>query len=127
MREKYKKISSNDVIRVLISISLDIMAPVDNITLVNIASLLNTSRYQVKKHIDKLVKFGIAEYSVQTIYDTDEVIPPICGYRLADMIREKSGDNIPPKYDRTFILQKRAMYQREKAKTEKLLIKCFGS
>ena len=76
MDKKYKQISPMDVGKVLVNISLDCMAPVDNITLVNIASLLKTSRYQVKKYMKLLVEYGVAEYSVQSIYSEDELLPP---------------------------------------------------
>lgn len=126
MSEKYKKIQSKDVVKILMNVSLDLMAPIDNISLVAIAKSLKTSRYQVKKHMDKLVKHGIAEYSVQTVYSEDEIIPPICGYRLTDTVRNKGSDNIPEGLDRTLILQHRAMYQNACAKEAQLREECFG-
>ena len=124
--DKYKKIQEKDVVKTLINVSLDLMSPVDNISLKAIANILKTSRYQVKKHIDKLVKMGAAEYSVQTVHSDEEIIPPLCGYRLADTIRHKGGDKIDNEIYKTTILQYRAMYQRAVAEETKLREECFG-
>lgn len=117
---KYATIKKEQVFDILVSCSLDIMSPVDNITLVNIAKLLKTSRYQVKKHMDYLKTAGIAEYSVQTVRDEYEVYP-ICGYRLADTIKSKNPHDIADNLHKTLILQCRAIYQRKKAEHDKIL------
>lgn len=120
MSKRYNQICHWDVLRILISTSLDWMAPEGGvINLVNIASLLDTSRYQVKKCMDGLVRAGVAEYKVAYIPDEYETYPPYCGYRLTETIKYKGGDGIPDGMDRTYILQSRAAYQKRKAASEK--------
>ena len=54
---KYKKISKEDVYKKMVNISTDFWSPIGGvISLVNLANLLGTSRYQVKKYINELKK-----------------------------------------------------------------------
>lgn len=124
MNKGYAKIKREQVFDILVNISLDIMSPIDNITLVNIAHLLKTSRYQVKKHMDYLKQAGIAEYSVQTVHDEYEVYP-VCGYRLADTVKSKNPHDIEDNLHKTLILQCRAMYQRKKAEHDRVFQETF--
>jgi hypothetical protein len=96
---KYKKITKDDVYRILVNVALDISSPVSIINISNIASLLKTSRYQVKKYIDLMVKDGVAELKFEMIYDDEELYPPYWGYRLTpkgkdtDFYKNKDGEN----------------------------------
>jgi hypothetical protein len=126
MSAKYKSITGKDVLDILISCDLDCMSPVRCINLVNIASLLHTSRYQVKMFIDRLVESGVAKLERTVIYGEDYTLP-YCGYRVTDTVKIKSSDNIDSSLDVSYILQVRAMYQRRKAVIDKILQECNES
>jgi predicted ArsR family transcriptional regulator len=83
MSMKYAKITKEDVYSRMMSLSLDVMNPIGGaISLVNLAALLQTSRYQVKKHMDHLKELGYVELKVLTFPAEDEIFPPYWGYRL---------------------------------------------
>ena len=106
---KYKKISKDDVYKVLVNVRIDISG-FNCINLVNIASFLDTSRYQVKKYIKELKNDGMVKliYFSYIDYYGEENIPPYWGYRLT----EKGEDTD---------------YFREAEKRElKLIEECFG-
>lgn len=80
MRKKDKKITEQDVFRILVDASLTLNG---TISIVNIASLLGSSDYQVKEHIDILVEKGYVEKKMictnmdspyYVYYLTDEVV-----------------------------------------------------
>jgi hypothetical protein len=82
---RYKKISEKEVFETLIQTNLDFMNPLDGaINLCNIAYLLKTSRYQVKKYIDSLKGKGITELKCINIYSDEEIYPPYWGYVLTE-------------------------------------------
>lgn len=82
---RYKKISKEDVYRTLVSTSLEIHNPMMGaINLVNIANLLDTSRYQVKKHIDALKEEGMVELKYFLLYSEYDNLPPYWGYLLTE-------------------------------------------
>lgn len=86
---EYKKVSRDDVYSRLIGLSFDWMNPMGGaINLVNLASLLQTSRYQVKKHIDELKRLRYVELKSFLIQDEDEIYPPYWGYVLTEEGRE---------------------------------------
>ena len=125
---KYKKVDSWKVFSVLVSCDLDIMCPLCGIiNLVNIASILGTSRYQVKKYMDYLVRIGVAERAVFMPPWENEVPPPYHGYRLTGAVKYKGGDNIPDGVDTRTMLMYRAYYQKKKAENDAFIERHFGA
>lgn len=88
MKKQYKKITEQDVLHVLINANLTINDIDGTINLINIAYLLETSRYQVKKHIDSLVEKGYAERKMICF----EEGPPYHGYRLTEKVLYGDGE-----------------------------------
>lgn len=86
--KKYKKITKTDVFDMVMSITLDFMSPLKTINLVNIASLLKTSRYQVKKYMNELKKEGLVELKYDTIHLEDELPILYWGYGLTTKGKE---------------------------------------
>lgn len=125
---KYEKIGPWEVFGILTSCDLDIMNPMCGvINLVNIASLLHTSRYQVKKNMDYLVRIGVADKAVVTIPAEYEPYPPYHGYCLTKAVKYKGGDQIPEGLDINTMLRHRVAYQKKAAKEKELIKKCFGN
>lgn len=107
---RYKKITQDDVYKTLVSTSVDPMNPIGGIiSLVNIASLLKTSRYQVKKYIDELKQIGFVELKSVDISTEDEAYPPYHGYTLTE--KGKNTD----------------YYKKQDDLQEQLLRECFGA
>jgi len=106
---KYKKIKQDDVYNILVNVAQDIMSPIDVINISNIASLLKTSKYQVKKYIDIMVKDNMVELKCEIIHDEYEVIPPYWGYRLT----EKGKDT--------------KQYKAKQKRHLEIIEECFGS
>lgn len=85
----YQKITEQDVYRLLMSTSLDFCNPIDGaVSLVDMARCLNTSRYQVKKHIKSLKDKDLVELGHYVIHDEEEIRPPYWGYRLTDKSKQ---------------------------------------
>lgn len=125
---KYKKVDSWKVFSVLVTCDLDIMCPLCGIiNLVNIASMLGTSRYQVKKHMDYLVRIGVAERDIFMPPWENEVPPPYHGYRLTEAVKYKGGDNIPAGVEAGTMLRYRAYYQKRKADNDAFIKRHFGA
>lgn len=125
---KYEKIGPWEVFGILASCDLDFMNPIGGvINLVNIASLLKTSRYQVKKNIDYLVRIGVAESEMVMLPGEDELYPPYHGYHLTKVVKHKGGDQIPEGLDISTMLKYRASYQKKAARERELIRECFGS
>lgn len=125
---KYERITPWEVFGVLVSCNLDFMNPIGGvINLVNIASLLNTNRYQVKKNMDYLVRIGVAEKTVVMIPSEYEPYPPYHGYCLTKTVKYKGRDQIPEGLDVGTIWKYRAAYQKKAAKERELIKKCFGN
>lgn len=82
-KKAYEKITKEQVFDVMVGITLDFIAPDHVINLVNIADLLKTSRYQVKKYMDELREEGLVELKTTMAYNVDEEPSrPYTGYRL---------------------------------------------
>lgn len=128
---KYERINPWEVFGVLTSCDLDIMNPLcGTINLINIASLLHTSRYQVKKAMDYLVRIGVAERAIVMLPEDpedDAPYPPYHGYRLTEAVKHKGGDKIPAGLDIVTMLRYRSAYQKKLAEEIKLLNLCFGN
>lgn len=75
------------VLKVLVNCDLDCMAPIHCVNLVNIADLLKTSRYQVKKTMQALVQKGYAQLEHEVIRE-DEFVLPYCGYGITEKTRK---------------------------------------
>lgn len=84
---KYKKITCDDVYKVLVRVHLNIMG-FGCINVINIASLLKTSRYQAKKYIDELKRDGMVELECINLSDDEELYPPYWGYMLTEKGRD---------------------------------------
>ena len=125
---RYKKVNEWKVFFVLVSCDLDIMCPLCGIiNLVNIAYILGTSRYQVKKYMAYLVKIGVAERAVFMPPWENEVPPPYHGYRLTETVKYKGGNNIPAGADAGTMLMYRAYYQKKKAENDAFIERHFGA
>lgn len=119
MSRKYKVISGIDVLNKLIQCDIDIMAPIRCINLVNIADLLGTSRYQVKKYMDMLVENGVAELTTKHIPDEYENYPPYHGYQITDIV--KNDQEIPGHLDKPYIMQIRERYKKAYAEHAEII------
>lgn len=85
----YETVSQEDVYKKLVSVALSLFNPIGGaINIVNIAYLLNTSKYQVKKHVGALKKQGIVELKCINNWDEEENHPPYWGYVLTAKGRE---------------------------------------
>ncbi|QOY37644.1 hypothetical protein AWH56_008705 [Anaerobacillus isosaccharinicus] len=106
---KYKKITQDDVYRKIVAISVNVMNSFHAINISNLASLLGTSRYQVKKYIDELKNKGFVELKCFNLSTDEELYPPYWGYHLTEKGRDTD-------------------YYREQERQEEELIKeCFGA
>jgi len=76
----------------------------------NIASLLETSRYQVDKHIKSLKKQGLIKYKSIMIGSEEDFYPPYNGYGLTKEGRVKFSKELKEISDRDI----------------KLIKECFG-
>ena len=89
MDKKYKKITKEQVLGVLIHIHINFMNPTDVISVPNIAYILKTSKYQVRKHIDVLKKEGLIQvaYFPTSLID-EELSLPIKGFCITEKVEE---------------------------------------
>ncbi len=88
-KEIYKKITKEQVLDILIKCHVNIMNPTDVISIPNIAYLLKTSTYQVRKYMnqlkkDELVKIG---YLPTSAFD-EELSLPIKGFCITNKAKE---------------------------------------
>lgn len=83
---KYVPTSPFRVFQILVSCEMDCTAPIQCINLVNIASILKTSKYYVKKAMKVLVQKGYAQLEHEVIREDDFVLP-YCGYGLTEKAR----------------------------------------
>lgn len=82
---RYAKTTEQKVFAILIETNLDFMNPIDGIiNIVNLASLIGTSKYQVKKHINTLKAKGLVELRCVAIQSDEETYPPYWGYGLTE-------------------------------------------
>ena len=86
---KYKKITQDDVFKCVCSCDLALFSP-GIVSAPNIASLLKTSKYQVRKHLVELKKLGLVKSDSVMIYDEYENFPPYNGFCLTGKGRETS-------------------------------------
>lgn len=81
----YQIISEEDILNVLLEAYFDIVSPIRGIiNLVDIARIKKTSRYQVKKHINKLLQKDLVKLSYKTIDSEKEIFPPYWGYSITE-------------------------------------------
>lgn len=99
MKKKYEKITKEQVLDVLIRCHLNVMDPVDVISAPNIAYLLKTSEYQVRKYIGELKKDGLVELAFLTILD-EELVLPIKGFQITDKAKELDQYKIAERNER---------------------------
>jgi Mn-dependent DtxR family transcriptional regulator len=110
VRRSYSTVSEMDVVNMLLRTSEDwpgcgIIAPS------NVASLLETSRYQVDKHIKALKLKGLVQYKSIMISEEDDYYPPYNGYCLTELGRKTFKKELKEISDRQC----------------ELIQKCFGS
>ncbi|MGE5473152.1 MAG: hypothetical protein ACM3UU_02905 [Ignavibacteriales bacterium] len=109
---EYKKVTRDEVLRVFINASLDIMSPIGGISLVEVANYLKTSRYQVKKIVNELKKEELLELKCVNLSPDPEwddgVYPPYWGYCLTEKGKELD------------------IYKVAEEKHNKILKECFG-
>lgn len=99
---KYEKITKEQVLGVLIQCHINIMNPIDVISVPNISYLLKTSEYQVRKYIDELKKDGFVELGFIPTFD-EELTLPIKGFRITDKVRELDQYKIAERNEREII------------------------
>jgi DNA-binding transcriptional ArsR family regulator len=79
----YTIVSEDDVYHQLVHLAVDIFNPIGGlINITNLARLLNTSKYQVRKHMHSLRDKGWVELKCVKIPDDEELYPPYWGYVL---------------------------------------------
>lgn len=100
---KYKKISQDHVFNILAGVAADALNPIQAMNIKDIMYSLNTSRYQVKKHMDNLKKNGLVELKCFNISPDDEIYPPYWGYQLTEKAKQtKAFEIIEKKSDEIF-------------------------
>jgi Mn-dependent DtxR family transcriptional regulator len=87
VRRSYSAVTEMDVVNIILRTAEDwqgcgIIAPS------NIASLLETSRYQVDKHIKSLKQKGLVQYKSIMLSSEDDYYPPYNGYCLTETGRK---------------------------------------
>lgn len=86
---KYAVITEDDVLELLVNAHLSYDNQTSSlVNLVNMAKLLKTSRYQVKKHIESLRKQNIVELGYHYVRCEEELYPPYWGYRVTSAFRD---------------------------------------
>jgi predicted ArsR family transcriptional regulator len=84
-RKLYTLVSEDDVYRKLVHLKLSLYQMVGGaINIKNLAYLLHTSEYQVRKHMRSLRDKGIVELKCFNIPDDEEIYPPYWGYVLTE-------------------------------------------
>lgn len=104
MKKKYEKITKEQVLDVLIQCHVNIMNPIDVISVPNIAYLLKTSEYQVRKYISELKENGLVKvgFFPSSAYD-DELSLPLKGFCITDKVKELDQYKIAEKNEREII------------------------
>lgn len=106
---KYLKVTEEDVYRKMVSLAMDVMNPIGGaVSVRELSSMLKTSRYQTKKHIDALKNKEFVELRMFLLYSDDDYFPPYWGYLLTDKGRRTE------------------YYLSKQKKTLKLMEECFG-
>lgn len=79
----YQKITQEDLYKLLARLATDCMNPIGGtINLKNLAQLMKTSRYQVKKYMNELQEKEFVELVCLNLSDEEELYPPYWGYVL---------------------------------------------
>lgn len=101
---KYRKITKEQVLNILIQCHISIMNPTDVISVPNIAYLLKTSEYQVRKHINELKQEGLVQvgYFPKSCLD-DEMTLPLKGFCITSKARESEQYKIAEKQEKEII------------------------
>ncbi len=76
----YAKIKKDDVLNIMIGISVCVMNPTNVISIPTIAHFLNTSKYQVRKYINELRNEGLVEIGIYPRINDEEILLPIKGF-----------------------------------------------
>lgn len=87
VRRSYSTVSEMDVVNIILRTAEDWQG-CGIITPSNIASLLDTSRYQVDKHIKSLKQKGLLQYKSIMLSSEDDYYPPYNGYCLTGTGRD---------------------------------------
>jgi len=105
----YRIITQDDVYQQMATLAADAMNPIGGaVSLVELAFILKTSRYQVKKHMTALLLDDMVNLEHFNLSTEDDCSPPYWGYFLT----EKGKDT--------------DVYREALNKEEKLLMECFG-
>lgn len=106
---KHKVVTQDDVYKKLVSLALSLFNPIGGaINIVNLAYLMKTSKYQVKKHMHDLRDKGFVELKCINNWDEEENHPPYWGYVLT--AKGRDTDYFKAKYEQE----------------AKLIQECFG-
>ena len=99
VRRSYSVVSEMDVVNIILKTAEDWQG-VGIISPSNIVSLLNTSRYQVDRHIKSLKKQVLIEYNSIMIGSEEYFYPPYNGYGLTKQGRVKFAKELKDIADR---------------------------
>lgn len=84
---KYSKVEQDDVFKCICSCDLALWS-IGIVSVPNIASLLETSKYQVRKHVSNLKLIGLIKNDSCMIQDEYENYPPYNGFALTNKGRK---------------------------------------
>lgn len=87
-KTEYKKITKEQVLDTLIQCHVNFMNPTDVISAPNIACLLKTSIYQVRKYINELKKDGLVQVGYLPLSAHEELSLPIKGFCITNKVEE---------------------------------------
>ena len=88
MKKKYRKITKEDVLDVLIDCNLSFINYTDTVSIPNISYLLKTSKYQVRKYINELKKDGLVENGFIHAMEYDTCHLPTKGFLMTKKAEE---------------------------------------
>ena len=84
-KKKYEKITKEDVLNILVKCAVDELKSGHGLmNVINIASLLKTSKYQVRKYTKELRNEGLIKLICEFFYSDEELYPPYWGYVLTE-------------------------------------------
>lgn len=99
----YKKITKEQVLDILIQCHVNFTNPTDVISAPNIACLLKTSTYQVRKYINELKKDGLVQVGYLPSSAYEELSLPIKGFCIANKAKELEQYKIAEKAEREIL------------------------
>lgn len=102
-KTEYKKITREQVLDILIQCHVNFMNPTDVISIPNIACLLKTSTYQVRKYINELKKDGLVQVGYLPLSAFEELSLPIKGFCITKKVEELAQYKIAERAEREIL------------------------